>query len=232
MKRPTCSRCDLRNINCDYPSDQEEHIESLSLELEAGHISYSDQTDTVNILPRAVHSATPFQEPQPSLDASLFDSLFSSADTWESTQSKNLTLCPSNNISCSIDSRERTPVNNGSEASGIDNLQTLEEIMLPFSPQQSPAENVPLALTKHSMELIFRVLRTWPKMLAEEFQAPPLFHATQLTPGMKLPLPLATCITLTKMWNGTCEGAEDLVRKTILRELGNLVDRVCSTLFV
>ncbi|CAI7639993.1 unnamed protein product [Penicillium pancosmium] len=61
-------------------------------------------------------------------------------------------------------------------------------------------------------------------MLAEEFQAPPLFHAAQLTPGMKLPLPLATCITLTKMWNGTCEGAEDLVRKIILQELGNLVD--------
>lgn len=82
------------------------------------------------------------------------------------------------------------------------------------------------------MELIFRVLRTWPKMLAEEFQAPPLFHATQLTPGTKLPLPLATCITLTKMWNGTCEGAEDLVRKTILHELGNLVDRVCSTFWM
>jgi hypothetical protein len=76
------------------------------------------------------------------------------------------------------------------------------------------------------MQLIFRVLKSWPKMLAEEFQLPPLFHSTHITQGKTLPLPLAKCITLTKMWHGQCEGAEEMVRKTILGELDNIVNQV------
>ncbi|KAJ5679366.1 hypothetical protein N7462_007610 [Penicillium macrosclerotiorum] len=75
------------------------------------------------------------------------------------------------------------------------------------------------------MDLIFRVLRTWPKMLAEEFQVPPLFHPSQIIPTKKLPQPLANCITLAKTWHGQCAGSEELVRKTIMRELDSIVDQ-------
>lgn len=76
------------------------------------------------------------------------------------------------------------------------------------------------------MELIFRVLRTWPHMLAEEFQLPPIFHSTQFASQVEMPRPLATCITLVKMWHGQCAGAEGLVRDTILRELDLIIRQV------
>jgi hypothetical protein len=92
---------------------------------------------------------------------------------------------------------------------------------------------IPLTdLTRNSMELIFRVMRTWPRMIAEAFQYPPVFHFSQLKEGgegnTSLPLPLAKCFTLAKMWHGCCEGAEDIVRSTILKEVTYLLDQVCS----
>ncbi|KAF7893859.1 hypothetical protein EAF00_007373 [Botryotinia globosa] len=69
------------------------------------------------------------------------------------------------------------------------------------------------------MELIFRVFRTWPQMLAEGFQLPPIFHSTRFAQHDVLPRPLATCTTLVKMWHGQSVGAEEIVRKTIISEL-------------
>lgn len=85
-----------------------------------------------------------------------------------------------------------------------------------------------VALTNHSMELIFRVLRTWPCMLAEEFQSPPLFHFTHLAQSESLPRPLATCISVAKMWNGHYAGAEEIVRSTVLKELDSIVQSVSA----
>jgi hypothetical protein len=63
-------------------------------------------------------------------------------------------------------------------------------------------------------------------MLAEEFQTPPLFHCTQIAQNKELPPALAHCITLTKMWHGQCQGAEEMVRKAILKELDSIADLV------
>ncbi|KAJ5691540.1 hypothetical protein N7488_012275 [Penicillium malachiteum] len=92
-----------------------------------------------------------------------------------------------------------------------------------FSQLQTHPELGPAALANHSMEFIFQVLRTWPRMLAEEFQLPPIFHVTHFAQYEALPRPLATCVTLAKMWNGQCAGAEEMVRSTILTELDLIV---------
>ena len=93
------------------------------------------------------------------------------------------------------------------------NLRT-PEVIFPSStpvlrPSQTP-QSASAALVNHSMEFIFRVVRTWPKMLAEEFQHPPLVHPTQVSPH-KAAQPLVHCITLSKMWHGQCERAEQMV---------------------
>lgn len=89
-----------------------------------------------------------------------------------------------------------------------------------------PIPEIPItALTRNSMELIFRVLRTWPRMLADEFQFPPLFHHTQV--GREaLPVPLAKCFTLAKMWHRQAVGAEEIVSTTIMREVDYLLGNV------
>lgn len=90
-------------------------------------------------------------------------------------------------------------------------------------------------LVYNSMELILRVLRSWPGMLAEGFQTPPLFHHSQLpvfwedasfSPATPQ---LANCITITKMWHGQQAGAEKLVQDTILREVDSLLRQFPSS---
>jgi hypothetical protein len=78
------------------------------------------------------------------------------------------------------------------------------------------------------MELILRVLRTWPSMLAEDFQPPPLFHCSQLAMD-ELPQPLSHCVTLTKMWHNQSKGSEKLVQSLIVAEVESLLENVQVT---
>lgn len=52
---------------------------------------------------------------------------------------------------------------------------------------------------------IFRVLRSWPRMLAKGFQLPPIIHLLQFKEGT--PRPLANCIALCKIWSGQCDAS-------------------------
>ncbi|KAK2760402.1 hypothetical protein FQN54_002472 [Arachnomyces sp. PD_36] len=113
--------------------------------------------------------------------------------------------------------------NSGSHLPGDDSSRIMESILNQY-PLDQPTESPKVALAKHSMELIFRVMRTWPRMLAEEFQLPPLIHPTQRS-AKELPLPLANCITLTKMWGGQCEGSELMVRNAVLKEVDDILDK-------
>lgn len=149
----------------------------------------------------------------------FLDSAFSSSDAWDATQPPNFTIFPSQLVT-----------NAGNiEMSGANRLNSpelIQALAFPFADPEPHRDKVSLALATHSMELLFRVLRTWPKMLAGEFQVPALFHPNQITHDKQLPPALANCITLTKLWHGKREGAEEMVRRTILGELESIVDPV------
>lgn len=219
LKQPTCSRCSLRNIDCDYPKEQ-----STPASIDQTQLTGKRATDILQFdnLDKDTETTEQTLEAHPTLETeeNLFDSLFSNPSAWPTPQLSSFTSFLSN----TPNTLESLQMSNG----GIltPDTELIGGPPLSFSAPDSTGGIIPYALAKHSMELIFRILRTWPEMLADEFQTPPLFHVTQIIPGKKLPYPLATCITLTKMWHGTCEGAEELVRKTILQELGNLVDKV------
>jgi hypothetical protein len=166
---------------------------------------------------------TQLQDLQSIFDPNLFDSCFSNLASWDLTQPSNLNFRPpQRTVDPGIFS-----LGNSNEA---ESPELIQAISLPHGRHDQQADPNSLALARHSMELIFRVLKSWPKMLAEEFQLPPLFHSTQITPSRPLPVPLAKCITLTKMWHGQCEGAEQMVRETILEELDSVVNQVCRFL--
>ncbi|KAJ5273169.1 hypothetical protein N7478_008294 [Penicillium angulare] len=156
------------------------------------------------------------QHPSSKFDTALFEPFFADFESWSPLQPSELALRPTQ----STDGREMlefmdpiTCASPGFAQSGLS--QEYESIF----------DSNSVALANHSMELIFRVLRTWPQMLAEGFQDPPIFHSTQLSSQAKLPRPLATCITLAKMWHGQCPGAEDMVRATILQELDQVIKK-------
>ncbi|KAJ5087576.1 hypothetical protein N7456_011192 [Penicillium angulare] len=156
------------------------------------------------------------QHPSSKFDSVLFEPFFADFGSWSPLQPSELALRSTQ----SIESR--------------DLLDFMDSVTCPSpgfarfeltQPSEPSSDSNAVALANHSMELIFRVFRTWPQMLAEGFQLPPMFHSTQLTSQAKLPRPLATCITLAKMWHGQCSGAEDIVRATIHQELAQVITK-------
>ncbi|PWY86399.1 hypothetical protein BO94DRAFT_80856 [Aspergillus sclerotioniger CBS 115572] len=206
LKRPSCSRCSMRHIACMYagPEPESPGIASAAPSVPpTPNPSGLDPSPTFQ--PQALAS---------SFDPSLFEPFFSDLGCWTSLQSSELALrSPEQMESLELLS---FPENIGCASPAV----TPPVLSQQHQPNSNPNE---VALANHSMELIFRVLRTWPQMLADEFQMPPIFHSTHFDPQAKLPRPLATCITLAKMWHGQREGAEGIVRETILKELDLIV---------
>lgn len=213
LTRPTCLRCSLRQIPCAYTGSRVGQPEQPA---SPGITSASLNFD-LNTMP----TFQP-QNPSATFDSTVFDPFFADLGPWSPSQLSELAvqapqhmglgLLPFNDsISCA------TPGIADSESESGSNQR------LGLS-----SDSNSIALANHSMELIFRVFRTWPQMLADGFQIPPIFHSTHLPSQMKLPQPLATCITLVKMWHGQCPGAEEIVRVTIRQELDLVVDRVCA----
>lgn len=212
LKRPACSRCSLRNVSCAYDSPGEEQPEHAS-----PGIASPSQVFAFENMPtfQPLNISTKF-------DTTLFDPFFTDFAPWSPSQL--LELAP------------QAPHNMGLELLPFNDSVSCTNSMLTESGSNQrlgpSADSNSIALANHSMELIFRIFRTWPQMLADGFQIPPIFHSTHLASQTKLPQSLATCITLAKMWHGHCPGAEEVVRVTIRKELDLVIDKVSSLLAI
>lgn len=236
LRRPACGRCVSRGTRCSYP-----------------HSSQSSQSSPVendNSLNDISEPCTS-EPPENSRNSTDNSQSFSAAHLLDSGDDAL------SNINYPFPSTS-TPDHNHHTGNFQDTVPSLEHAdIFQFSTGLATSElhpdllgplagipyiiaEIPLTdLTRNSMELIFRVMRTWPRMIAEEFQYPPIFHFSQVeekgqegSSSMRLPPPLAKCFTLAKMWHGCCEGAEDIVRSTILKEVAYLLEQVCCWLFV
>ncbi|KAJ5895322.1 hypothetical protein N7495_007013 [Penicillium taxi] len=200
LKRPTCAGCSLRQIACVYTSSGGEQSEQpVSPGIASAPLEFD--LDTLSSFQPQNLSAR--------FDSTLFEPFFGDLEPWTPIQPSELVLQARNGTG-----REILPLSDSVEFAS-------SEIAFSRSNQQIDRDSGTnsAALVNHSMELIFRVCRTWPQMLADGFQIPPIFHPTHLASQTDLPRPLATCITLVKMWHGQCPGAETIVRDTIRREL-------------
>ncbi len=84
---------------------------------------------------------------------------------------------------------------------------------------------------KASVHFYGQILRTYPRMLSQKDQLPPVIHPWQILAN-PIPVPLANCITLTRMWQNRAEGAEQLVVDSIRKEVGRLLDEVSLALII
>jgi hypothetical protein len=80
-------------------------------------------------------------------------------------------------------------------------------------------------LTVHSMQTLFRCLRTWPRIMAKGIFCPPIIHHTMLSQPL-MPAALAKCYTLTRMWDGHSPGSDVMVQEIITKEMQSLLDTV------
>lgn len=84
--------------------------------------------------------------------------------------------------------------------------------------------------TLHTMHFVTRVLKSWPRKVAMHGLAilPPMIHRLQLEDG--IPVPLANCCTLAKMWFEQMDGSGELVHTSIVTEVRRLLREVCKLL--
>ncbi|PYH95891.1 hypothetical protein BO71DRAFT_482524 [Aspergillus ellipticus CBS 707.79] len=207
LKRPSCSRCQMRNLSCDYPAAKP--ADSPVTENSENSRGEDAPLDSLLQTGLAVQELEEAQED--TFEANLFDPLFPNLGSWDAAQPSDLAVYTADDA--------------GGTFEHADSPELFRALSFPALGPEPPETKISFALATHSMELIFRVLRTWPNMLADEFQVPPLFHPTQIGPDQRLPVSLANCITLTKMWQGKCKGAEEMARRTILRELDSILDQ-------
>ncbi|KAL2869847.1 Zn(II)2Cys6 transcription factor domain-containing protein [Aspergillus lucknowensis] len=206
LKRPSCSRCSMRQIPCEYPYPTSPPSPE------------GDQTSAA--LRVEVPQAAVLPQPSaPATSTSLFDSHFSS-DT------SNWDLSLTGDLNAFLAPRRDSMALLLNDSGHIFSSEFINDLPHPMVPSPKPVVESPaVALANHSMDFIFRVLRSWPRMLADSFQTPPLIHHTQLGDSKNLPMPLANCFTLVKMWHGRCRGAEEMVHRLIVNELNTLLTK-------
>jgi hypothetical protein len=203
LGRPCCSRCTLRGVSCYYTVGPQIDVPAAENNTERANRRSSFVVGATESL---LNSVLGLDGPIDSLPqefeeavniASASGSVLGSSECTESTRPTSA---------------------NSPNVSWIGDQWMLS--VLPTADTTPP-------LTKHSMQTLLRVLRTWPSMIARGFQLPPIFH-NSVDPLKNLPQPLANCFTLVKMWAGQFEGANSIVRDTILKEMRTLFEAVST----
>ncbi|KAG5294387.1 C6 finger domain-containing protein [Histoplasma ohiense] len=210
LSRPTCSRCSLRNTICRYPTSPR------GLEIGVGNHGLSQEDNQrYSNLPQG--NATCELEP---LGAGLSPDAELSAPENQGLDLNSL-LPPDLGV---LDNELTYPFG------GINNLDTLDYNYALIKNMPGPSRDEPIQIwdsapsssalgaARHSVQFILRVSLTWPRMMAKGTQLPPIIHPRQLSNG-NIPLPLAHCFSLAKMWDGQCRGGAGIVEQTVRREI-------------
>jgi hypothetical protein len=199
--RPTCSRCGLRSIECQYgvaPSQRAfPALDTGSIETghpssgrddgPGPHLEFSSSPDLIPARAREPVNAQHFPSPESSSTPNVHHGV--------SLQDELLPLPTPGRIS----------------------FRWLATMLPP-----------PLPKAKHFSPLAIHVcksfLRTLPLRLVSR-DPPPFIHSTQLSPSPCEPL--ANAITITRMWYERVGGSEELVSRTIASEMESIVRKVC-----
>lgn len=211
LNRPGCGRCALRKTSCQYlvtaSQDQNQRPVTNRGSENMGFVATKALTDTVSIfpdMPIAYHDVNGKDRIVP-----IFDSIGEPfLDLTDSTR------CPTLDLYDEIDF-----------TSNSSNNSTLGLTESPWDFPFFPSVATTPPLTKHSMEYLFRVFRTWPRMMAREMQLPPIVHLSHIS-GKSIPTALANCYALSKIWYASSEEQVEVVQETILKEMQTLFKNV------
>lgn len=202
--RPTCSRCGLRSIECEYGATPSQRAFPAS-DTGPGSIETSHPNSGRDDGPGAHLESIPHPNPTP-------------------TPAKTQGL-PSAQHFLSPES---------SSTPNVHHLVSLQDELLPLPmPGRISFRWLatmlppPLPKAKHFSPLAIHIcksfLRTLPLRLVSR-DPPPFVHSTQLSPTPCEPL--ANAMTITRMWYERVAGSEDLVSRTIASEMESIVRRV------
>lgn len=209
--RPSCSRCSARQTSCYYasfvdaaPTLDDGSIDNSTLQHEAisgaGGVSFG--------------TANAYQ---------TSESLLATLDAFDSAAANLSTIfCPENGI---FDVSLGSSLNIFESFDG--SIPNSQLNIIRARQNQTALSNLPPAATapqlvNHSMEYIFRILRTWPRIMAKGIQLPPMIHPSQ-SPAVTKSKWLLNCYTIVKMWYGQCLGTSEIVQETVKKEMHEIM---------
>ncbi|KAL7907080.1 hypothetical protein GGI35DRAFT_103180 [Trichoderma velutinum] len=244
LQRPSCSRCQERTLKCDYVSKDGTAIAPpLAVSTAEGSTIQDQLQDDQALLDNEIVAASTDSSTQK--NASSTESIDNSGSTdsddalstieygGESTAHSQVDTAQENTSDrdCMEDSMTTmSEISRGVlESSGIGDSESIAPELIISSYRRrlllSEARNTPNTdpVTRHTMHFVIRVLKSWPRMMGSHLtsQLPPMIHRLQLADG--IPIPLANCCTLAKMWIMHSEGSRDLVQGTIHNEVRRLL---------
>jgi len=208
-ERPRCSRCISRNLDCQYftPEDECQYLNNFSHNTQAAeHLERQRQT-------RAVFGTTPL-----SLNSPLDPGAVASVD--------NILLL--NNPAPSSRHNNRALEASSLDFSDLDLVPITDSAKIRNRWLESflPSEDqVPKTFHPYTVQFLTCVLGTYPKYMLRQGGIPPIIHPLQVE-GQQLPLPLANCYSLVRMWETRARGSEAIVTATVQREMERLLEEV------
>ncbi|KAK9242967.1 hypothetical protein V1506DRAFT_570300 [Lipomyces tetrasporus] len=109
--------------------------------------------------------------------------------------------------------------------STTDSSQIRNRWMESFLP--SPSQR-PKILQEYTVQYLSCVLRTYPKCMLRPSGLPPIIHPLQFAGDQVMPLPLANCYSLVRLWYGRASGSESIVTTTVKQEMERLLQEYQS----
>lgn len=95
----------------------------------------------------------------------------------------------------------------------------------PYIPPPLGQNEVPKVYHPSTLQYISRVLSTYPRYMLRNGNIPPIIHHAQVERG-EIPHALANCYTLVRMWEQAVPGSEEMVVKTLEKEMERLAEEV------
>ncbi|KLJ05494.1 hypothetical protein EMPG_11028 [Blastomyces silverae] len=211
LRRPTCSRCTLRNTICRYPT----YPAGPGIGVESHGFPQKDNQKPTSPL----HGHVRFE-------ADPLRGGFNPEVEFPTPESETLDFHSILPPDLGVLENELSAVFDG--YTDVDSLN-YNYALIRNMPDPSSGEGVQitpstptpacaLGLTRHTMQTLFRIAQTWPRMMAKDTQLPPIIHPKQVSDG-NIPEPLANCFALVKMWHGQPNGGASIVQQTVRREM-------------
>ncbi|QYT03673.1 hypothetical protein H0G86_010619 [Trichoderma simmonsii] len=219
LQRPSCSRCEERTLTCEYVSRDGTTIVVSTAEKSNIHSTRRNASSTKSI---GKNRPTESDDALSTINCGTESTPRSQTDTSQDNASDRDSTADTVTTESEI-SREVLENFAGANSEPIAPelvISNYRRRLILNEARRTPNTD-PVA--RHTMHFVIRVLKSWPRMMGSYLtnQLPPMIHRLQFADG--IPIPLANCCTLAKMWIMHSEESRDLVQRTVHNEVRRLL---------
>lgn len=219
LQRPSCSRCEERVLTCEYVARDGTTIVVSTAEGSTIHSTRKNASSTKSIgKSRPPESDDALSTIECGTESTPRSQVDTSQDTASDRDGTADSVITESEVGREV--LENSGIGNSEPIAPELVISNYRRRLLLNEARRTPNTD-PVA--RHTMHFVIRVLKSWPRMMGSHLtsQLPPMIHRLQLADG--IPIPLANCCTLAKMWMMHSEGSRELVQRTVHNEVRRLL---------